>query len=265
MNTQKKYQTLKQRLEVLNSVVLAFSGGTDSTLLLKVAQDVLGPENVIAVTAISDIFPSQEVDVARKLCKEMNACCFFIDIDEMSNTEFTKNSEKKCYICKREIFQRMRIIADEKHINVLIDGTNYDDYIEGRPTFLVAREIGVIHPLAEAKLTKQEIRSLSRQLSLSTWDMVQHPCLASRFAEGITITKEGINQIIETEEIISDICIETPLVYINPDSSVRLRLSEKDARKLSDPEMQRKIAVSLKSVGFEAFSVDISDDKRRSR
>jgi uncharacterized protein len=259
MDAEEKFARLKKILTRMGSLVLAFSGGTDSTFLLRTALDTLGKSKVLAVIADSEIFPPQEIKEAKNLCNDLGANCLVLETKELENADFVRNTADRCYLCKREFFRKLALLSAKKGLKYVADGTNYDDFVEGRPTFQAAEEVGVSHPLADADLTKEEIRQLSRDLSLSTWNKPPRPCLASRFSLGLKITKEGISRVWEAENFLKRLGFHEPIVRYHPENMARIKLSQEDTSKVMDADVREKIVAELKGLGFSLVTVDLPE------
>ena len=178
--TLSKYERLKNILGQMGKVLVAFSGGVDSSFLLKVAIDVLG-NNVLAVIASSETYTEKEKDEAVKLAKQLNVRYKIIQTKELDNPDFANNPPERCYLCKMELFSQLRDIAESEDIPHVLDGSNYEDISDFRPGTKAAEELGIRSPLKEVELVKREIRQLSKNLHLPTWDKPSLACLSSRF------------------------------------------------------------------------------------
>lgn len=194
-----KFEKLKNKLAELENALIAYSGGVDSTLLLKVAADVLG-KKLTAVTAHSEVTPPHDYEEAVIFAESLGVNYIVIKTDELQDANFVSNPPDRCYHCKSMLFKRLSEIAREKKIKWLLDGSNFDDITDYRPGSRAAKEFGVISPLKEAGLTKDEIRALSKEMSLPTWDKAASPCLASRVPYGQVITPEKLSRIGQSEE-----------------------------------------------------------------
>ena len=198
-----KFASLKKYLSELGSMAVAFSGGVDSTFLLKVAHDLLG-EKVIAVTAASNALPARELEVTKNFCQTENIRQVIFNSDELISEIFLRNPKDRCYICKRAIFEKILSIAAENNIAHVVEGSNIDDTGDYRPGMRAIAELGIKSPLRQVGLWKKEIRALSKDLNLKTWDKPSYACLASRFVYGESITPEKLTMIDKAEEFLID-------------------------------------------------------------
>jgi len=198
----RKIEKLKIILRKLKSVVVAYSGGVDSTFLLKVAKEALGKDNVLAVTARSEVFPESELKDAKTFAMRLGMAHMVIRSYELQNKKFAKNPVNRCYYCKKELFTHLKKIAKNKRLNHVVDGTNFDDLKDLRFGRKAALELGVKSPLMEAGLGKQNIRNLSKEMRLPTWNKGAFACLASRFPYHNTISRNKLRQIEELEDFL---------------------------------------------------------------
>ncbi len=195
-----KLARLRAILGEMEKVVLAFSGGVDSTFLLKMAIAELGAERVLAVTGQSPTYPACEFAEAQKLAGMLEARQLIVITEELEKDDFANNPPERCYFCKQELFSRLRRIADAEGAIHVLDGTNRDDLGDFRPGRKAGAEWGVRSPLLEAGMTKEDIRFFSRQFGLPTWDKPACACLSSRFPYGLKITREKLRQVEEGED-----------------------------------------------------------------
>jgi uncharacterized protein len=249
-----KFDRLKDILSGLGSAVVAFSGGVDSTFLLAVAARVLG-ERVLAVTALSETFPERELDGARALARQLGVRHYETVSEELDIPQFRHNPPDRCYYCKKELFGRLRSIADEQGFSSLLDGTNLDDLGDHRPGRRAAAEVGVVSPLQSAGLTKEEIRILSRHLGLPTWDKPAFACLSSRFPYGTPITLERVRQVGQAEEHLRAIGFRILRVRYHGDVA-RLELGPEEMGAATG-RLKNEVVGIVKRAGFIYVSIDL--------
>lgn len=187
-SVQEKYKNLQEYLKSLGSVAVAFSSGVDSTFLLAAAKETLGADHVIAVTASSCSFPKRELEEAKQFCKEQGIRHIVCKSEELDIEGFRQNPKNRCYLCKHELFEKILEIANEYQINAVAEGSNMDDNGDYRPGLVAVAELGIKSPLREALLNKKEIRTLSKEMGLPTWDKQSFACLSSRFVYGETLS-----------------------------------------------------------------------------
>ena len=252
-----KVARLKKILKNMRSVVLAFSGGLDSTFLLKMARDTLGKDNVLAVIAMSDTFPKREYECAKKLARKLTANFITINTKETENKTFLKNPVNRCYYCKKELFGRLVSIAEKRSFDFVIDGFNHDDKKDLRYGNIAAKEFGIRSPLAETHIGKKDIRIFSRQLHLPTWNKPSLACLASRLPYSHKITKKKLKKIDRAEEVLYKHGFKQVRVRVHNDIA-RIELMRSDIKRvLLSQELQNDIAKRLKRLGFSYVTVDL--------
>jgi uncharacterized protein len=252
--------TKADRLEALirarPKAVVAFSGGVDSTLLLRMARDVLGPENVIAVTGISPTYTADEKRTARSFARELGVEHILIETDELASADFAANPADRCYHCKRELFGKILDLARARGIDAVFDATNVDDLADYRPGRKALEESGIVSPLLQAGFTKKDVRLLSRRLGLRSWDKPANPCLASRVPYGTPITLETLDRIRAGEAFIRKLGF--PVARLRHHGELaRIEIPAGDFGRLLRPATARKLAAKLRSLGYLWIALDV--------
>jgi len=256
MSAKEKYNSLQEILRTLGKVVVAYSGGVDSTFLLKVAVDTLGAENVLACISAGIAEPSNQLARAQKLADQIGARLQVIDTDELSDPNFTANKADRCFHCKSHICKVLLDIAKEQGFDKVIFGTNYDDLDDFRPGNRAMKVFGIRSPLAEAQLTKDEIRQLSRQLNLPTAALPASPCLASRISYGLEVTEQRLKQIDQAEEFLRSLGLIEFRVR-HHDTIARIEVNPQDIERITEEPIRSQIVEKLKSLGFKFVTVDL--------
>ncbi len=251
-----RYQRLQEILRALESVAVAFSAGVDSTFLLKVAVDTLGPENVVAVTGRSDSLARAEFEETRKLAQSIGAEHVVLDTNEFENPNYTANPQNRCYFCKSALFTQMKPFIGERGINAMVSGTNADDLGDFRPGIEAGREQGVRSPIAEAGLTKDDLRILSERLGLPTYDKPASPCLSSRIPYGEEVTSEKLRMIEAGETFLRELGIRECRVR-HHNNLARIEVPPELIPKLAEPETAARIDEHFRSLGFSYVSLDL--------
>jgi pyridinium-3,5-biscarboxylic acid mononucleotide sulfurtransferase len=250
-----KIKKLKKILKDMRSVVVAYSGGLDSTFLLKAAVDSLGRENVLAVTARSESYPAAEYKEAVRIAKKIGARHVTINTKELEIKHFKSNPVNRCYYCKKELFKKLDILRRKHKMSYLLDGTNYDDLKDVRYGRFAAKELGVRSPLLDAKLTKADIRKYSKGLKLPTWNKPAFACLASRFPFHSSITAKDLKRIDSAESYLRELGFRQVRVRLHKDIA-RIELLSGDQSKAI--RLKEKITDKLKKLGFIYVTLDLA-------
>lgn len=254
--TSSKFIQLKEILTGMDSVLIAFSGGVDSTFLLKTALDTLGVEKVLAVTASSETYTAEERRYADNLAESLGAKHINIETRELQNEQFSQNPPDRCYYCKSELFRKLLDLARINGLACVADGANADDAKDFRPGMKAGQELGIRSPLREAGLTKDEIRSLAKEQGLANWAKPSMPCLSTRFPYGHRITVEKLRQVEEAERYLSNLGF-TELRVRHHGAIARIEVPERDIAKLTTEPLRGKVTNKLYSLGFDYITVDL--------
>ena len=248
-----KLHRLEGRLRELGRVAVAYSSGVDSTFLLKVAHDALG-EGALALTVRSVLNPAREMEEARDFCRREGISQVFVEAEPLALEGFAENPPDRCYLCKRDLMGRCLRAARERGFVQLLEGSNLDDLGDYRPGLAALGELGVLSPLREAGLGKEEIRTLSRELGLATWDKPSFACLASRFAYGETITREALERVERGEELLWAMGLRQFRLRVHGQLS-RLEVLPGDFPRLL--ERREELVASLRRLGFLYVTLDL--------
>jgi uncharacterized protein len=250
-----KLSELRRILTDLKSVLVAYSGGVDSTFLLKIAADVLG-EKVLAVTEFSPVEPPDDSQQAQSFTTSLGVEHLMINTQPLDDPRFVENPPDRCYWCKSRLFDRLTELAHERGLACVVDGSIIDDLDDYRPGTKAVAEHNVRSPLKEAGLTKDEIRRLSKEMNLPTWDKPASPCLASRFPYGMRITAEGLTRVSRAEQFLSSLGIRELRVR-DHGAVARIEVLPDDKRIFFDESQARKITDYFKTLGYTYVCLDL--------
>lgn len=260
MTLEEKYKALQEELRAMKSVAVAFSSGVDSTFLLAAAVDTLGKDHVMAVTASSCSFPERERKEAQGFCEKRGIRQVIVVSEELDIEGFRHNPKNRCYLCKHELFEKILAIAEENHLAAVVEGSNMDDNGDYRPGLRAVEELGIKSPLRAAKLTKQEIRELSKRLDLPTWDKQSFACLASRFVYGETISEERLGMVDRAEQLLLDLGFHQVRVRIHGEGEAtmaRIEVLPQEIAILVEAAKREKIYSYFKEIGFAYVTLDL--------
>ncbi len=249
-----KYRQLQRAMGEMGSVLVAFSGGIDSTLVLKVAHDALGAK-ALAVTAVSPTFPDVELEWTRKLVAEIGAHHRIVQTDQLQALAFVQNDAGRCFHCKTDLYQLLGSLQQELNLRTVVDGTNLDDLGDERPGHAAAREWGVRSPLVEAGLSKIEVRELARELKLSNWDKPAAACLSSRIQRGTPITVEKLSRVERAEAFLLEQGFRQVRVR-DSDGAARVEVDSTEVSRLLEPALGARITEHLHDLGFASVTLD---------
>ncbi|MFH0771092.1 MAG: ATP-dependent sacrificial sulfur transferase LarE [Candidatus Omnitrophota bacterium] len=252
-----KLKRLEKILKKLGRVAVAFSGGADSTFLLKVARDLLGPRNVIAVTSSAEIFSRSDIGRAKELAKSIGARHIIFKSGILSDPKFTSNSARRCYYCKRRLFSDMKDMAKKEGFDFIVDGSNFDDMKDYRPGNQALEEKHVLSPLKQARITKNDIKDFSKKLRLSTWDKPANACLASRIAYHEAISRKKLRVVEALEEILKNEFNFRQVRARFCGDIIRIEVFPEEIHKFFKDKIRMDILGRLKVFGFKYVTVDL--------
>ena len=255
MEVNDKLKRLRKRIEGLESMAVAYSGGVDSTFLLHVAHEVLH-DRVIGVTAVSSTYPEREFKEASDFARESGIAHVVIHSEELDIEGFSNNPVNRCYLCKHELFSKIKGVASERGIRYVAEGSNLDDLGDFRPGMQAVAELGILSPLKEAGLGKEEIRSLSKELGLPTWDKPAFACLSSRFPYGHEITREKLQMVDRAEQYLLDLGFRQVRVRHHGDLA-RIEVSTAERSRFFDPDLMDRVYEKFKAFGFAYTALDL--------
>jgi uncharacterized protein len=250
-----KLHAMQQIIRDMGSVVVAFSGGIDSSLVLKVSHDELG-DRALGVTAVSATFPERELDLSRKVAAEIGAAHRVIETDQLRIPDFVRNDASRCYHCKTDLYSLLGRIREEYAQSAIVDGVHLEDMGDDRPGIRAAREWGVRSPLLEAGLAKADIRELAKELKLSNWDKPAAACLSSRIPRGTPITKESLRRVDRAESFLVDEGFHHVRVRDHGDIA-RIEVGPEDLAVLLTEGRRERVSRALRKLGYRFVTVDL--------
>jgi len=251
LTVEEKLSKLKEIVSELKSVVVAFSGGVDSTLVAKVCYDIL-KDNAMAVTARSETYPDFEFKEAQKLAKEIGIKHLVIDTSELAIEGFADNPPDRCYFCKTELFEKLKVIAKQYDFLNVADGANLDDTQEFRPGLKASKELNVKSPLKESGMTKKDIREVSRMLNLPNWNKPAYACMSSRFPYGQSITEEKLRMVSEAEKYLRNLGLVR-----HHETIARIEALPEDIHILANSPTREELLCKFKEIGFTYVTLDL--------
>lgn len=249
-------EQLLASIRPLGSIAVAYSGGVDSSVVVAASLLALGQENVLAVTARSETLPAQELVDALEITGNLGVSHSIVDTREMDCEDFAANTPDRCFYCKRELWQKVRQLADQEGIKHMADGVNADDLGDHRPGIRASDDAGVVHPLAQIGAGKDDVRELARELGLANWDKPAQACLSSRFAYGQRITSEGLRRVEQAEEFLQGLNLE-PLRVRDHGNMARIEVSLESLERLASPDLREGILARFKELGYVYITLDL--------
>ena len=255
MVIEQKWERLKTLLREMQCAMLAYSGGVDSSLLMKAASEVLGPR-LIAVTSVSETYPPGELEAAKAFARQLGVTHRVVRTTELSSEDFVQNSTDRCYFCKKELFEKIKQIADTEGIPVILDGSNADDLKDFRPGAKAAKEYSVRSPLQEAGFSKSDVRACARRLGLLAWDKPSLACLSSRIPYGTRITPAILQTIHAAEDYVRSLGFREVRVRHHGDTA-RIEVQRCDFERMLTGDAAGKLVAGLKKLGYTYVCLDL--------
>ncbi|MGA7872747.1 MAG: ATP-dependent sacrificial sulfur transferase LarE [Candidatus Binatus sp.] len=250
-----KLERMRAIFAPMRSLIVAFSGGVDSTFVLKVAHDAIG-DSVLALTTTSPTMPDEDRDSALAMARLIGARHLIVESNELEIPGYAANPLNRCYLCKHNLFTVCEAKAAELGIDQIVDGLNLDDLRDYRPGMQAARENRVRHPIVEAEMTKADVRALSRAMGLPTWDRPASPCLSSRFPYGTEITPAGLRKVAAGEKLLHSMGFAVARVRYHGDVA-RLELEQTQIARVFEPALRETIDREFKAIGFRFVAIDL--------
>jgi uncharacterized protein len=250
-----KLDRLRRIIAGMESILVAYSGGIDSTLVLKIASDELG-KHALAVTALSATFPAGELEIAKRVAREIGAEHEVVKTDQLALPAFVQNDAARCYHCKADLYELLEGLRRPRSLRWVVDGTNLDDLDDDRPGLAAARQWNVRSPLVEAQIGKTDVRSLARTLGLSTWDKPAAACLSSRIPRGVPITLEKLRRVEQAEALLHEEGFRQVRVRDHGEIA-RIEIGAEEFAALNGPERRSRISEGLRQIGFRFVCLDL--------
>jgi uncharacterized protein len=257
LTVRKKLEELRRKIGEKEKLLVAFSGGVDSGLLLKVAYDVLGKERVLAVTIDSELFPRRELELVKSFVTDMGIAYKIVHLSWLRDDNFVKNPHDRCYYCKREFAKLLKVVAAEEGITTIAEGITVSDFDEYRPGIAAAKEEDVWHSLVEAGITKHEVRQIAKEVGLPFWDKPSSPCLATRVEYGERLTEEKLKMIEAAEEFLNDLGFKQLRVRLHRGGLARIEVAKEELAGFCDFEVLKAVSRKLKALGFSYVTLDL--------